>query len=84
MTAEKGNGVRYLTPAAAAKKTGIPRSIIERALNDHALTYLQPNGERGWRLIHPDDLDEWVGSITVKAKDRSVDRPDPASEENQG
>ncbi len=59
---------RLLTPAAAAKRTGLPVSVIRRAMAEGVLTYLQPHGGRGWRLIPLDALDAWMTDMIVPGK----------------
>jgi excisionase family DNA binding protein len=64
-----GAAPKLLTVSAAARRTGIPASAIRKALEDKHLTYVQPNGPGGWKLIPPKELARWLDKVTVKAKE---------------
>lgn len=53
------------TPAAAAQKAGVSRSVISRALKDGSLHGTRKNN--GHWSIAKSDLEEWMRQITTRA-----------------
>jgi excisionase family DNA binding protein len=52
------NEQQFLTPEAAAKRVGVSRPTINRALQNHALKAHRDNRNR-WKIA-PDDLNAWA------------------------
>lgn len=54
-----------MSPAAAAKRAGVSRSVVSRALKDGKLRGVRKNN--GHWSIPEDALDEWLSSVTTRA-----------------
>lgn len=57
-----------LSPAAAAKRSGVSRSVISRALKDGSLRGTRKNN--GHWSIDEDHLDAWLGRVTHRADEK--------------
>lgn len=54
------------SPAAAAKKAGVSRSLISRALKEGSLKGIRKNNQH-WSILDT-DLDEWMERTTLRAE----------------
>ncbi len=71
--------VMPLSPAAAAKKVGVSRSLISRALKDGELRGTRKNN--GHWSIDQKDLEEWMGSVTMRAPAEQDPTPDAPADD---
>lgn len=66
-----------LSPAAAAKKVGVSRALVSRALKEGSLRGTLKNS--GHWSISEDDLEAWASTLTLRAGDDKA-QPEPPSD----
>lgn len=65
-----------MSPAAAARHSGVSRSLISRALKSGELAGIKKNN--GHWSIQEADLEQWMERTTIRAES---EKPDPAPEQ---